>query len=145
MKVINDNIWNYHKDGNYIVVTTNGFVKKNGECVMGRGIALQTKEKFEGFADRLGSAICAYGNKVLVFSPEKIITFPTKHNWWEKSDLKLIEESAIQLAYEFKDKEFRLKIYMPKPGCSNGKLDWKDVEPIIEPHLKDIVTIVDWK
>ena len=59
MKIIKDNIWKYHKTDatSFIVITTNGFVKKNGECVMGRGIAQQTRDKFPGFAKKLGTAI----------------------------------------------------------------------------------------
>jgi len=40
MKYIKDDIWKYHDRHTPIVITTNGYVKRNGECVMGRGIAL---------------------------------------------------------------------------------------------------------
>jgi len=148
MKIIKDNIWKYHNKNNYIVITTNGFVKKNGECVMGRGIALQAKNKFRGFAKRLGSKIKEQGNKVFIWDEEGLITFPVKHVWWEKADLQLIEKSAIELATYFEE-GYQLgadlpKIYMPKPGCSNGKLEWKDVEPIIKCTLNHLVIIVDW-
>jgi hypothetical protein len=143
MKVIKDDIWNYYKKG-WIVITTNGFVKKNGECVMGRGIAKQARDKFPGFADKLGKQIKCYGNKVYCWMDEQIITFPTKHNWWETSDIKLIEESAKRLAETINIFDTLPKVYMPKPGCSNGRLKWVDVEPVIDKHLKHLVTIVDW-
>ena len=147
MKTIKDNIWKYYNKG-YIVITTNGFVKKNGECVMGRGIAKQANNKFPGFAKKLGTAIKNYGNKVFIWDEENLITFPTKHNWWEKSDLNLIWQSSIQLA-EYFEEGYQLNadlpnIYMPKPGCSNGKLDWNDVEPIINQNLNHLVTIIDF-
>ena len=147
MKIIKDNIWNYYNKG-YIVITTNGFVKNNGECVMGRGIARQARDKFPGFAKKLGDKLKSEGNRVFIWEPENLITFPTKHNWWEKSDLDLIQTSAIQLA-EYFEQGYQLgadlpKIYMPKPGCSNGKLDWEDVEPVICGIIAHLVTIIDW-
>jgi len=147
MKIIKDNIWKYYGKG-YIVITTNGFVKNNGECVMGRGIAKEAKNRFPGFSTKLGMVIEKLGNNVFFWDKEQLITFPTKHVWWEKSDLKLIEKSAIQLA-EYFDEPWNMgadlpRIFMPKPGCSNGKLDWKDVEPIISSHLSHLVTMVDY-
>jgi len=151
MKVIKENIWKYHTTNatSFIVITTNGFVKKNGECVMGRGIAQQARDKFPGFAKKLGTAIKEKGNIVFHWYEEGLITFPTKHVWMDNSDLELIERSAQQLAEEFEE-GYQLgaelpKIYMPKPGCSNGNLNWKDVEPIIESTLDHLVTIIDLK
>jgi len=43
MKEVIGNIWNYYNKGNWIVITTNGTIKKNGEAVMGRGVALEAK------------------------------------------------------------------------------------------------------
>ena len=150
MKIIKDNIWTYHKKDSYIVITTNGFVKKNGECVMGRGIAQQARDRFPGFDKKLGSAIKKEGNKVFVWTEETLITFPVKHNWWEKSDLELIKTSSQELAKILKNFNVYssgspFSIYMPKPGCDNGRLDWKDVEPIINNNLSNLVTLVDWK
>ncbi len=149
MKIIKENIWKYHNKNNFIVITTNGFVKKNGACVMGRGIAQQTRDKFPGFDKKLGTIIKNEGNNVYIWHEEGLITFPTKHVWMDDSDLELIERSAQQLAEEFEE-GYQLgadlpKIYMPKPGCSNGNLNWKDVEPIIEGTLAHLVTIVDLK
>lgn len=147
MKIIKDNIWNYHSQG-YIVVTTNGTIRKNGSCVMGRGIALQASQKFKRFDFKLGAKIRDKGNQVYIWKEERLITFPVKHNWWEKADLKLIEQSAILLKMLCSQPRMDLNIsqqciFMPKPGCHNGRLNWKEVEPIIEKHLPDI-TIVDW-
>lgn len=116
-------IWEKYGEGHYICVTTNGFIKKNGECVMGRGCAKQCATRYPWFPLALGSHIRDTGNVVGVFG--RIITFPTKHNWFWDSDLELIKESAIQL--------LRLssyvgsEIYLPAPGCGNGKLSWSDV------------------
>ncbi|MGD2071981.1 MAG: ADP-ribose-binding protein [Candidatus Thorarchaeota archaeon] len=146
MKVLKGNIWKY-KDRGYIVIPTNGFVKKNGEAVMGAGLAKQSKEKFPDLPKRLGEHIEGQGNVIKVFNEYGLITFPVKTNWWENANLDLIWKSALTLAKEF-DEPYNLgadiNIYMPKVGCGNGKLNWKEVEPIIKNQLGHIVTIVDW-
>lgn len=144
MKIIKDDIWKYDQEG-YIIVTTNGFIKSNGECVMGAGIAQQAKIKYPKLPKELGTMIKQYGNVPFAFYGAHIITFPVKDVWWEKADLNLIEQSCIHLKLLLlKEVESTWKIYMPKVGCGNGQLDWKDVEPIIENHLP-FVTIVDHK
>lgn len=132
MKEIIGDIWSFHDKG-WIVVTTNGTVKNNGACVMGRGIALQAAQKFPALPFELGKFLKDYGNILLMFGDKKLLTFPVKHNWWEKADLNLIERSAKELA-EF---NFYLdsNIYLTRVGCGNGKLLWEDVKPVLEKYL----------
>jgi hypothetical protein len=141
MKEIYGDIWNYYNKENYICITTNGFIKNNGCAVMGRGIALQCSKKFPEFPKLLGDAIFKDGNIVHIFNKYHIITIPVKHNWYEKGDLFLIEESIKQLA-SIKNNN-NVKIYLTRPGCHNGKLDWKDVKPILEKYLDDNFIICD--
>lgn len=130
------NIWDYYDEGYWLVISTNGFVKKNGQCVMGAGIAKQAAKRFPDLPLRLGTAINMAGNIVLPFVAERILTFPVKHNWWEVADLDLIEKSAQQLA-EYTDlwcgKDSR--IAMVRPGCGNGQLEWDEVREAISPIL----------
>ena len=63
-----------------IVITTNGFVKRDGTCVI----------KFSGLPHKLGTRISAEGNRVFYFPEHRLITFPVKHTWWEAADLGLI-------------------------------------------------------
>jgi hypothetical protein len=124
-------LWDFHRQPNAVAcITTNGFVKKNGECVMGRGCAKEARDKFQGLAGLLGGRILTKGNHVHLL-PRALVSFPTKHVWWEKSDLKLIEQSARELkvlAVAQPDVTF----YLPRPGCANGQLDWADVKPVLE-------------
>lgn len=140
INIIKDDIWNYYKKG-YIVIPTNGVIKNNGENVMGRGLALQVKKKYSEFPKLLGDNLKQYGNVPLIFTEYKFITFPVKHYWWEKADLKLIKNSAQLLGKEWIHKPEL--IYMPKIGCGNGHLNWEDVVPIIEEYLP-LVTIIDF-
>jgi len=137
------NIWDfYRKDPEaYICITTNGFVKTNGECVMGAGVAKEAKEKFKELANDLGSIIKKQGNNVFMFADKRLFSYPTKHNWFENSDIALIKKSAEQLMKYIN--EFKIpRVYLPRPGCGNGKLKWKDVEPAIKNILDDRVLIV---
>lgn len=112
--------------------------------VMGAGIALQFKHEYPEnckFYER-----ACRGNQVTIGSmliwptgnasnPQFIINFPTKQHWKNPSELEWIEsgldslESAIGL-YSIKS------IAVPALGCSNGKLDWNDVRPLIERAFK---------
>ena len=90
MKIKIGNIWDYRETG-YIVIPTNGIIKTNGENVMGRGLALQAKNKYPDFPRALGNFLKKKGNTVGFFTPN-LITFPVKHKWYEKADLELIEK-----------------------------------------------------
>lgn len=141
MKEIKGNIWDFHDKGNWIVITTNGTVKANGEAVMGRGVALQAKQRFPKLPQYLGMCLSTYGNNVThLDDPYHMISFPVKHNWWEKADLALIEESAKILAKVTREDG---KVYMVRPGCGNGGLNWKDVKPILEKYLDNRFIIVE--
>ena len=129
-----------------VVITTNGFVKKNGEAVMGRGIALEAAKKYKDFPARLGNVITQFGNIVWPHEfdmwngeadyQDLLITMPVKHNWWEKADIALIKESTQNLTWMADDLGIKT-ILVPRPGCGNGGLKWVDVKPIIEPYLDD--------
>ena len=45
-------------------ITTNGFIKKNGECVMGRGCAKTAATRWPDIRKRLGNLIRTNGNNV---------------------------------------------------------------------------------
>lgn len=139
-------IWDYYNQGNWIVIPTNGTVKRNGEAVMGRGLALQAKSRFPQLSFALGRFINAYGNVVFVsnlqnreFRSIKLITFPVKNHWKETASLHLIERSCNQLVYVAPQ---NFLIYLPKVGCGNGRLDWKNVKPILEERLDDRFIVV---
>jgi hypothetical protein len=54
----------FEQEADCIAITTNGFVKKNGEAAMGRGCALQAAKMYPFLPVNLGSAIRANGNNV---------------------------------------------------------------------------------
>lgn len=166
---IKGNIWDFHKEGHYVAVTTNG-VTKFGLAVMGKGIALQAKNRFPDLPKKLGESLHATGNFPHIFPEYQIITLPTKTVWWLRSDIKLIayscdfiskalnspreawtlrSEIPLGCLWDSVVQNTRLplvidKLYMTRPGCGNGHLDWEtDVKPVIKNILDDRFVVVD--
>lgn len=144
MLEIKGNIWDYHNGANWVVVPTNGFVRKDGTCVMGRGVAAQCASKFPAIPGMLGTSIKNSGNKVYCYgSPYRIFSFPVKHNWWEEAEPKLISKSVEELLFWVK--EWGLDtVYLPQVGCGNGQLAWVDVRPLLIKKLDDRFTVVEY-
>lgn len=138
MKELSGNLWDLAR-GAVLVITTNGCVNKRGECVMGRGIALQAKTRYPQIARKLGEYIARYGNRCFnlgCYGEYRLVSFPVKHRWDQPADLNLISLSARQLV-EMTDKFGWQAVYMPRPGCGNGRLDWNQVRPVLEPVLDE--------
>ena len=140
MKELTGNIWTFHKEGNWITIPTNGIVRRDGACVMGRGLAQQVKNKFPALPYLIGIHINKYGNVIGLFEDYRIITLPVKHHWNEPADLDLIEES-IRTLHNITQSD-RKDIYLVRPGCGNGQLSWDKVKPILEYYLKEDKYIV---
>jgi hypothetical protein len=152
MKEVQGNMFSvgWLKFSDVICITTNGTIRDNGANVMGRGVARLAKIKFPSVDFLLGSMIKRNGNIVQIIEalsleyiyPEcncdKIfctVAFPTKHNWWENSDLNLIRTSAKQLFILTKQQCWN-NVLLPRPGCESGKRDWiTEVKPILEEEL----------
>jgi hypothetical protein len=55
-----------------ICITTNGFVKKNREAVMGRGVAKQAASRWKGLAWSLGAILERSGNNVHMLTRREV-------------------------------------------------------------------------
>ncbi len=152
VRELNGNIWELAK-GQTVCLTSNGFIKNNGENVMGRGIAREAAQLWPLLPGHLGALVKSTGNHVyrlgVYGSPRTnwtLYSFPVKYNWWEKADLELIERSArelVKLIDEIPD--FDGTVYVPRPGCGAGHRDWEtEVKPILEPILDDRFVVVTW-
>jgi len=142
MKEMVGNIWE-QKDADAICVTTNGIVKANGELVMGKGIALEAKQRCSYLSKRLGQLVTGLGNSVHPIGTEDciIFSFPTKHHYKDNSDIELIKKSAVELVEWINKMNFKV-IYLPRPGCGCGGLNWKDVKKVLEPMLDDRFIVI---
>jgi len=94
-------LWDHHAAGQWVVITTNGIVRKDGACLMGRGVALQAAQRFPDLPFVLGAAIEVDGNHVHAFRDFRVFSFPVKRPWTEPADPNLIQQSARQLWYAF--------------------------------------------
>jgi len=145
MKEITGNIWDFHEQGKWIVIPTNGSVNSGSEAIMGAGIALQAKQRYPMLPSALGQAIRAQGRSSLVhISSEGLILLPTKNDWWEDSSLELIEQGLKELiALLDLIREYPTPIYLSRLGCGNGNLKWEDVKPLLEGYLDDRFVVID--
>lgn len=181
MKEIKGNILEHMKNYDFVCITTNGFVKANGENVMGAGIAKVFKDEYPSLPKLVGRNIKKFGNIVDFIcnlqdkdgnTLTSLLTFPTKPvtvvindvldtkylvPWRRKyfyrsgavvpgffalSTLELVEESLKQLV-EYVDSFGNVTVLLPRPGCSNGGLDWyKDVKPLCSKYLDNRFTII---
>jgi hypothetical protein len=142
MKEIYGDLWNAASD--LRVISTNGIVRKDGACVMGRGCAYEAKTRFPGIEFRLGELLQEHGNRVLRlgrYGGTMISSFPVKHHWKQEADPILIRRSAKQLV-KIADKFGHERVIIPRPGCGNGKLRWSDVRPILAEVLDDRFAVI---
>lgn len=157
------NLWDLAK-GHILCITTNGFVKRNGDCVMGRGIAAEAVKRFPKVSQVLGHLITTHGNKVLplgVYGDYLLMSFPVKPSfgkcgetgvvrhmkskfspgdtvpgWACLADPAIIQRSIDQLKRMCDPLPAGAKVFLPQPGCGAGELSWTEVKPLVQ-HLSD--------
>jgi hypothetical protein len=152
MQKIKGNIWDFHKDGNFIIIPTNKGYTKDQINVMGKGIAEQAKVKYPNLPLWYGKVLLKRlqnndNRNIVIENTCKLILFPTKKldlinpqlSWRQNSDLETIEQSAIELK-AFSEKNESI-IYLPLVGCGNGKLKKVDVMPILEKYFSELNNI----
>ncbi len=118
--------------------------------IMGKGIALQFKEKYP-LNFNLYKKACKNNelqvgkmfvtNTSFLTFPKFIINFPTKADWRSHSKIEYINEGLDDLIKIIKEKKIK-SIVLPPLGCGNGGLDWVFVKPLIEKKLNEISNIV---
>ena len=117
-------------------------------CVgaMGKGLALQFKEKFPDNFREYARA-CREGRvqpgRMLVYKtwsgerPRYVINFPTKRHWRDRSKLEDIQAGLEELARELHDRRIR-SVAIPALGAGLGGLPWPRVRKIITQTLQDL-------
>ncbi len=131
---ITGNLWDFHRDGKWIVIPTNGIINSRGDAVMGAGLAKQAAEHFPTLPHLLGIALREQGNICHQFGSFRIMTLPTKYHWRDSSDLTLIRTNVGRLALLLGHSNIDV-IYCPKLGCGLGRLQWDVVRHAIAPLI----------
>lgn len=65
------------------------------------------------------------------------LLFPTKRHWRETSDINGIEEGLQWIRSNYKTEGIQ-SLAIPALGCGLGKLDWRDVGPLMCKYLADL-------
>jgi len=133
--------------GNLLEANTQALVNTvNTVGVMGKGIALQFKERFplnfKLYADACKKGLVTVGKMFVVkentFKGEKIIiNFPTKTEWYKKSQYLYIEEGLKDLVNVIEKYEIQ-SLAIPPLGSGNGGLKWENVKLLMNKYLEAI-------
>ncbi len=131
LREVSGDVWDWYARGYWVAVPTNGTVRKDGACVMGRGLALQAARRFPGFQAAVGTWLGVAGNRVGAFPAWRLFSFPVKDNWREPVLLQLIARSVQDLTYarhllaRYEPQLAALPVVLPHVGCGNGGLRWE--------------------
>lgn len=134
-------LWNYQADARCI--TTNGYIKINGEAVMGRGCAKEAAQMWPDLPKTLGFYLRRYGVQTMWITPPDLFVFPVKHHWKELANFTLIRKSAIELKAIVDNNPYLQTVVLPRPGCGNGGRNWDEVKLVIQDVLDDRFHIID--
>lgn len=110
--------------------------------VMGKGLALQFKQRFPNmyrdYLHRCAAGQVRLGEPYLYrLSTPWVMNFPTKHHWRDRSRLEDIERGLLHIKQHYREWGVQ-SIAFPALGCGLGGLSWSDVEPVILDILKDL-------
>lgn len=138
MKFINGNLFDSQAKAIVNAVNTVG--------VMGKGIALDFKEKYPSNMEAYKKA-CTDGTVQIgkVFPVrvtesnvvEWVVNFPTKKHWKGKSDIDWIKAGLIDLKEFIKSHNIE-SIAIPPLGAGHGGLSWSEVKKCIEDELSSL-------
>ena len=151
-KEIKQDVWNLLNENSTICVLTNNslYVMYDASSMseiyynpMGGGIAYEAKLR-NPHLDILSAESMIEGRYIICkdsISKADIFRFPTLHHIGEKADLILIENSLHKLKEYINNNKDKI-IYLPRPGCGIGGLDWeKDIKPLCDKILKNMENI----
>lgn len=150
MKVRDIDIVAAHHHTSYATVfTANGSVEaKSFYAVFDRGgTGERISSVFPEIRRQLGKLIDVNGNHcyVLPVTQQKgvgVVSMPTKHLKGTGADLALIQQSCVELVM-LADIYGWEKVFLPRAGCGNGKLDWQtQVRPIFMQAFDDRFVVV---
>jgi hypothetical protein len=140
VREIQGDIWDYHAQGDVIVVTTGGMLTADGRALLGRGLAKMAGMRFPWFARQLGECITAGGNHVYHVG-ERLIAFPVEESPFTNPDPRLISRSATELT-ALVDQQGWQRVIVPRPGCGTGGLSWREVKPLLEAIMDNRFCII---
>lgn len=139
------NVWNLLDENSAVCILTNDTVyeiydaatmtkfKKN---VMGGGIAREARDRNANLEYICAEAILSdsFSLGIDELTGAEMLRFSTKQDVKNNSDLYTIEKSLCKLK-EYIENNPNKKIYLPRPGCGLGGLNWDNVKYLCENYL----------
>lgn len=114
--------------------------------VMGKGIALQFKNRFPNnykiYREACKNETFKTGQILTVregdlLNQKYILNFPTKEHWKSPSKIEYIQQGLIALKKEIEKHQIN-SIAIPPLGCGNGGLDWTIVKQLMIDELESL-------
>ncbi|OJJ15706.1 appr-1-p processing domain-containing protein [marine bacterium AO1-C] len=139
--------------GNLFESTAQAIVNPvNTVGVMGKGLALQFKERypenFKHYRQAFETKELTTG-KMLLFevgeeaTPRYIINFPTKKHWRGKSKMEYIEDGMVDFVKLIQTHDIQ-SVAIPPLGAGWGGLDWEEVKACILKYLEPLEEVEFW-
>lgn len=139
MKIVYDDIWKTCCD--ILLVTSNNSIKSNGELVMGRGAALEMKQRFPEFPKKAGALIKAFSKNsyygvIIVHVDEQgrqYGLFQVKEHFKSNANIYLIKNSLSELSHYASCLwgSIGLTVALNFPGIGYGRLTEDTVLPFL--------------
>jgi O-acetyl-ADP-ribose deacetylase (regulator of RNase III) len=158
VEIIEGDLWSEVGKADLILFTANADLDGKGDLVMGRGAALEAKQRWPGLAKELAKATggrreygLAWARELETGSKTKVGCLQVKRAWRDPADLHLIDWSVGKLAAalakwlsnpEHAGRELRVAINYPGIGRGTGGLSEEEVEPILEKHFANLPVVV---
>ena len=106
--------------------------------VPGAGLAKQAVKKYpemkSKYVEYCKESILKPGVPQVITYPRKMVLFPTKNHWRNKSKMEWITQELEKLS---KTAAIFTSLAIPPIGCGLGGLNWTDVEKHIKSYFKD--------
>jgi hypothetical protein len=121
------NIWDTYDISDIFIITGNSYIRNNNSLVMGKGIALETRNRFPGIDKIFGKIIvskCGHLGIYNLIKHERLYLLQTKIHFRHPSSIELITEGINKLKKIIKDTDI---INMVFPGIGYGGLTKEEV------------------
>lgn len=150
MKELVHHLFNPPSSVEAICIPTNGIYTKSRGAIMGKGVALAAAQRWPLIKFILANKLEKKGNRVHILlepyeDPYKtsffILSFPTKEHWRDDSSQALVERSTADLV-NLTNRVGWKEVWLPRPGCGCGGLQWKNIKEILNRQLDNRFTVV---
>ena len=133
------NMWSIFNSTDYFLITTNSYIRQDGELVMGRGMAYQMKKRIPNTPRLFAEDITHMGEYGLVtydlseLYPDipMLGCFQVKTHYREAASSALIKQSTEMLQLLSEDRP-DIRFDLNCPGIGNGRMAYEIVRPIIQ-------------